>query len=152
MIVGHFRAILFPALCLASNFFCLDGANGQTGSIDNYVEDSSARSEAEELFKKANELYLKKDYDAVLPLLDRCLSLKENALGRDDPQVADLLLMIAGVYQEKGDSSRALPYLQRSLGIKEKVFGKDSPEVGVTFTGLASFTPRVVSSSGRFRT
>jgi CHAT domain-containing protein len=129
MIVGHFRAILFPAFCVSLNFFCLDGANGQTSSIDNYVEDSSVRSDAEQLFKKANELYLKKDYDAVLPLLDRCLSLKENALGRDDPQVADLLLMISGVYREKGDSTRALPYLQRSLAIKETVFGKDSTAV-----------------------
>ena len=129
MIVGRFRAILFQAFCLSLNFFCLDGAIGQTNPIDNYVEDRSVRSEAEELFKKANELYLKKDYDAVLPLLDRCLSLKENALGRDDPQVADLLLMISGVYREKGDSARALPYLQRSLAIKETVFGKDSTAV-----------------------
>ena len=66
-----------------------------------------------------------------MPLLDRCLLLKENALGRDDPQVADVLLVIGNVYRDKGDSARALPYLQRSLGIKEKVFGKDSPAVGL---------------------
>ena len=108
------------------NLAWLAGAIGQPYPIPNSAE---AKSETDQLFEKANELYLKKDYDAVLPLLDRCLSLKENALGRDDPQVADLLLMIGGVYREKGDSARALPYLQRSLGIKERVFGKDSTAV-----------------------
>src|SRR5438094_5962837 len=110
VIVGHFRAILFQAFCLALAFFCLDGANGQTNPIVNYVEDSPVRSETEQLFEKANELYLKKDYDAALPLLERILLLKENALGPDDPQVADVLSMIGGVYREKGDSARALPY------------------------------------------
>jgi len=101
-------------------------AIGQPYPIPNSAE---AKSETDQLFEKANELYLKKDYDAVLPLLDRCLLLKENALGRDDPQVADVLLAIGNVYRDKGDSARALPYLQRSLGIKEKVFGKDSAAV-----------------------
>ena len=136
MIVGHSRAILFQALCLALNFVCLGGANGQTNPIVNYVEDSPVRSETEQLLEKANELYAKKDYDAALPLLDRCLLLKENALGRHDPQVADVLYTIGGVYREKGDSARALPYLQRSLGIKEKVFGKDSPELATILAML----------------
>ena len=131
VIVGRFRAILFQALCLALTFVCLDGANGQTNPIVNSAEDNPVRSETDQLFEKANELYLKKDYDAALPLLDRCLLLKENALGRDDPQVADVLLLIGDVYREKGDSARALPYLQRSLGIKERVFGKDSTAVGL---------------------
>jgi CHAT domain-containing protein len=125
VIVGHFRAILFQALCLALNFVCLVDANGQTNPIVNYVEDS----ETDQLLEKANELYAKKDYEAALPLLDRCLLLKENALGRDDPQVVAILDLIGDAYREKGDSTRALPYLQRSLAIKEKVFGKNSPEL-----------------------
>ena len=91
MIVGHFRAILFQALCLALTFVCLAAAIGQTNPILNSAEESPATSEIDQLFEKANELYAKKDYDAALPLLDRCLLLKENALGRDDPQVADVL-------------------------------------------------------------
>jgi CHAT domain-containing protein/Tfp pilus assembly protein PilF len=126
VITRRFRAILFQSLCLALNLVWLAQAIGQPYAIPNSAE---AKSEADQLLEKANELYLKKDYDAVLPLLDRCLSLKENALGRDDPQVADLLLMIGGVYREKGDSARALPYLQHSLSIKEKVLGKDSTAV-----------------------
>ena len=66
-------------------------AIGQPYPIPNSAE---AKSEIEQLFEKANELYGKKDYDAALPLLDRCLLLAENALGRDDPQVADVLFMI----------------------------------------------------------
>ena len=60
----------------------------------------------------------KKDYDAALPLLDRCLLLKENALGRDDPQVADILSMIGGVYWGKGDcaSDAVSPAFFRNQG------------------------------------
>ena len=72
MIIRRFGAILLQSLCLALPFFCLDGANGQPYPIPNSAE---AKSETDQLFEKANELYLKKDYDAVLPLLDRCLLL-----------------------------------------------------------------------------
>ncbi len=138
MITRRVRAILLQSLCLALTFFCLDGANGQTDPIVNSVEDNPVRSETDELLQKANELYAKKDYDAVLPLLDRCLLLKENALGRDDPQVADVLYMIGRVCREKGDSTRALPYFQRSLKIKETFFGKDSPELTMTLASLGA--------------
>ncbi len=92
MIIRRVRAILLQSLCLALNLVWLAQAIGQPYPIPNSAE---AKSETDQLFEKANELYLKKDYDAVLPLLDRCLLLKENALGRDDPQVADVLLAIA---------------------------------------------------------
>jgi len=84
VIVGRFKAIHFQALCLALNFVCLVGALGQTNPNDNYVGDNPVRSEADQLLEKVDELNAKKDYDAALPLLDRCLLLKENALGRDD--------------------------------------------------------------------
>ena len=126
MIIRSVRAILLQSFCLALNLVWLAEAIGQPYPIPNSTE---AQSETEQLFEKANELYLKKDYDAALPLLERILLLKENALGPDDPQVADVLSMIGGVYREKGDSARALPYLQRSLGIQERVFGKDSTAV-----------------------
>ena len=131
VIVGHFRAILFQALCLALNFVCLAAAIGQTNPIVKSAEESPATSETEQLFEKANELYAKKDYDAALPLLERCLLLEENDLGRDDPQVADILIMIGRRLSGEGRLGASLPYLQRSLGIKEKVFGKDSPELTI---------------------
>ena len=110
MIVGHFRAILFQALCLALTFVCLAAAIGQTNPISNSAEESPATSETDQLFEKANELYAKKDYDAALPLLDRCLLLTENALGRDDPQVADVLYMIGRRLSGEGrpDASAAV--------------------------------------------
>ena len=129
MIVGHFRAILFQALCLALTFVCLAAAIGQTNPILKSAEESPATSEIEQLFEKANELSAKEDYDAALPLFERILSLAENDLGRDDPQVGDILMIIGRLYRLKGDSTRALPYLKRSLGIKKSVFGKNSPEL-----------------------
>ncbi|HWX17457.1 MAG TPA: tetratricopeptide repeat protein [Chthoniobacterales bacterium] len=134
MIIRRVRAILLQSLCLALSLVWLAQAIGQPYLIPNSAE---AKSETEQLFEKANELYLKKDYDAALPLLDRCLLLKENALGRDDPQVAFVLDLIGGAYRDRGDPARALPYLQRSLAIKEKVFGKDSPELTLILSLLA---------------
>src|SRR5260370_15087264 len=138
VIGGHFRAILFQGLCLALNFVCLVGARGQTDPIVNAVEGNPVTPETEQLIEKANELYAKKDYDAVLPLLDRCLLLKENALGRDDPQVADVLFMIGNVWSAKRDPARALSYFQRSLAIKETCFGKDSPELTTILMSLGA--------------
>ena len=93
MIVGHFRAILFQALCLALTFVCLAAANGQTNPILKSAEESPATREIDQLFEKATELNAKKDYDALLPLLKRILSRAENDLGPDNPQVADVLFI-----------------------------------------------------------
>jgi tetratricopeptide (TPR) repeat protein len=133
VIIRRVRAILLQALCLALNLVWLAQAIGQPYLTPNSAE---AKSETDQLLEKANELYAKKEYDAALPLLDRCLLLKENALGRDDPQVADVLFMIGDVCLEKGDSTRALLYLQRSLEIKETFFGKDSPELTTILMAL----------------
>ena len=136
MIIRRVRAILLQSLCLALNLVWLAQAIGQPYPIPNSAE---AKSEADQLLKKVDELNAKKDYDAALPLLDRCLLLKENALGPDDPQVADVLEMIGGAYWDKGDPKRALPYFQRSLKIKEAFFGKDSPELKITL-GMLGLT------------
>ena len=72
MIIRRVRAILLQSLCLSLNLVWLAQAIGQPYPIPNSAE---AKSETDQLFEKANELYLKKDYDAVLPLLDRCLLL-----------------------------------------------------------------------------
>ena len=129
VIVRRARAIFIQALCLALNFVCLAEAISQTNSILNSTDVKSVKSEADQLLQSADELCRKKDYDAALPLLDRCLSLKEKGLGRDDQQIGEISFLIGGLYREKGEWTRALPYLQRSLGIKEKLLGKDSPEL-----------------------
>jgi tetratricopeptide (TPR) repeat protein len=136
VIIRRVRAILLQALCLALNLVWLAEASGQPYAIPNSAE---AKSEADQLLEKVDELNAKKDYDAALPLLDRCLLLKENALGPDDPQVAEVLEMIAGAYWDKGDTKRALPYFQRSLKIKETFFGKDSPKLTITL-GMLGLT------------
>jgi CHAT domain-containing protein len=133
VIIRRFRAILLQSLCLALNLVWLAQALGQPYPIPNSAEEES---EIEQLFKRANELYGKKDYDAVFSLLDRGLLLAEQAWGRDDPRVGDISFMIGAAFVGKKEAARAIPYFQRSLGIKEKFFGKDSPELTMLLASL----------------
>jgi hypothetical protein len=120
VIIRRVRAILLQSLCLALNLVWLAVAIGQPYPIRTSAE---AESELEQLFKQLNELDAKKEYDAAFSLLDRGLLLAEQAWGRDDPRVGDILFLIGTGFVRKSEAARAIPYLQRSLGIKEKFLG-----------------------------
>jgi hypothetical protein len=112
VIVGHFRAILFQALCLALTFVCLAAANGQTNPILKSAEESPATSEIDPLFKGGNELSAKKASDDELPLLNRILLLTE--MCRVEPIRRSLMsCLIIGEAYPRSETRRALPYLQR---------------------------------------
>jgi CHAT domain-containing protein/tetratricopeptide (TPR) repeat protein len=137
VIVGHFRAILFQALCLALNFVCLVGALCQTNPIVNSAEDKSyhppfwmwpgqeqnenPESSAAEITKwrkeanEADELWLKQDTVQGIPKFENLLPLTELVFGKDSKTVALVLFRTGLLYRKRGDFDRALPYIERSL-------------------------------------
>ena len=57
------------------------------------------------------------------------MAIRERALGRDHPDVAQSLNNLAGLYNTQGRYAEAEPLFQRSLAIAEKAFGGDHPHV-----------------------
>jgi CHAT domain-containing protein/Flp pilus assembly protein TadD len=68
----------------------------------------------------------------------RSLTLRENVLGGDHPEVAESLIATAAVQQLKSDFSQAEPSLQRALRIREKALQSDHLCVAQTQQQLAS--------------
>jgi CHAT domain-containing protein/tetratricopeptide (TPR) repeat protein len=64
--------------------------------------------------------------------------IEENALGRENPQLATSIYNLAGLYQEQGRYAEAEPLLKRSLAISEKAFGPEHPDVASSLNNLAS--------------
>src|SRR5262249_24541394 len=70
------------------------------------------------------------DIAGAKPLLERALTIRENAFGVEDLRVATSLFNLAMLLQAKDDLAGALPLLQRALTIREKLLG---PELLVVF-------------------
>ncbi|WP_020559052.1 tetratricopeptide repeat protein, partial [Thiofilum flexile] len=68
----------------------------------------------------------------ALPLYERSLAIREQALGKDHPEVATSLNNLAVLYESMGEYAKALTLYERSLAINEKVLGKNHPNTKIT--------------------
>jgi CHAT domain-containing protein/Tfp pilus assembly protein PilF len=93
--------------------------------------------EASELNQKVIELTNAGRYADAIPIAQRALTLRENALGRDHPDVATSLNNLAFLYVRQGRYAEAEPLYQRSLAIREKALGRDHPDVAISLNNLA---------------
>ena len=64
-------------------------------------------------------------YGQAEPPAQRSLELREKALGKDHPDVAESVTTLAGVYQAKSEFGKAEPLYQRALKIREKALKED---------------------------
>ena len=81
--------------------------------------------------------YVRDSWEAI-PLAERALTIRENALGPEHQDVAASLNNLAMLYSDMvGDHSRAEPLYQRSLAIKEKALGPEHPDVALRLNNLA---------------
>jgi CHAT domain-containing protein/Tfp pilus assembly protein PilF len=76
-------------------------------------------------------------YQAARALLERALSLKESALGREHPSVAVTLTTLADVHVKLNARDTATAFYERALAIREKVLGPTHPSVADTLESLA---------------
>src|SRR6516164_9057315 len=81
--------------------------------------------EAGELNKKVIELYNAGRYADAIPIAQQVLAIREKALGRDHPDVAQSLNNLATLYRNQGRYADAEPLYQRSLAIAEKALGHE---------------------------
>jgi CHAT domain-containing protein/Tfp pilus assembly protein PilF len=93
--------------------------------------------EAKQLNQQVLNLIEQGKYDEAIPLAQRSLTIRENILGTDHPDVATSLNNLAALYSKQGKYAQAEPLYQRSLAIKEKALGTDHPSVATSLNNLA---------------
>ena len=71
------------------------------------------------------------------PLFQRALSMREQVLGPDHPDVARTLHDLANLYRAQGKYLEADLLYRRALSIREQVLGPDHPLVAATLANLA---------------
>jgi tetratricopeptide (TPR) repeat protein len=76
-------------------------------------------------------------YHEAEPLIMRSLSIYENQLGEDHPEVATSLNNLAVLYYHQDKYDEAEPLFLRSLSIRENQLGEDHPDVAYSLNGLA---------------
>ncbi|XP_065919419.1 kinesin light chain-like [Dysidea avara] len=76
-------------------------------------------------------------HEVAVPLCKKTLQDLEKQYGRNHPDVASMMNILALVYREQGKVSEAIQLLNNSLAIKEKVFGHDQPSIATTLNNLS---------------
>ncbi|MBE5229121.1 MAG: tetratricopeptide repeat protein [Microcystis aeruginosa PMC 728.11] len=76
-------------------------------------------------------------YQQAVPYYEQCLTLSEQRLGKNHPDVATSLNNLAVLYSHQGKYPEAEPLLLRALAIREKQLGKEHPDVAYSLGGLA---------------
>lgn len=94
-------------------------------------------NEAKRLSEAVVKLFGEGKYDEALPLAKRAVEIREKALGRAHPLVADALVNLAEIYLAKRDYVAAESPLERVLKINEKDEGADTLSNSVILDKLA---------------
>ncbi len=89
------------------------------------------------LYKTAEYLRERAQYEQAEPLHQRALSIREQTLGSADPQVATSLHALATLYHQQGKYKQAAPLYQRALSIREQTLGSADPQVAASLNNLA---------------
>ena len=61
-------------------------------------------------------------------MFKRSLAIRETALGKDHPDIAQSLWWLARLYQKQGKTKEAEAMFKRSLAIYEQALGKNHPD------------------------
>jgi tetratricopeptide (TPR) repeat protein len=152
-------ALMQRALEISKNMGDVDGAT--LNNLAGIAEDQGRYAEAESLYRKAcsadeksggaNDLGLAtalanlgtlyRDHEqfdvrqAEIPLL-RALAIRENMLGKEHPETADIVSDLSLLYFYEKDFARAEQFALRALPIEEKAFGAGSLRVSTTLNRL----------------
>ncbi|MBV9711551.1 MAG: tetratricopeptide repeat protein [Ktedonobacteraceae bacterium] len=89
------------------------------------------------LHKTAMYLHQRGQLQEAEPLYQRVLQIREQALGSEEPLVAETLNWLAVLYQQQGKYAEAEPLFQRALQVQEQTLGSEHPGVAHTLHNLA---------------
>ncbi|MCW6036772.1 tetratricopeptide repeat protein [Spirulina subsalsa FACHB-351] len=102
--------------------------------------------EAEQLNQQVIQLYQAGNYEAAIPLMERVLTLRQQVLGTQHPDVANSLNNLAFLYEAQGRYSEAEPLYLQALESRKRLWGTEHPDVATSLNNLAG----LYSSQGRY--
>ena len=108
--------------------------------------------EARRLSAESTQLYGAGQYAAALPLAQRALVLREQALGPTHPEVAETLSILGLLYLAQGQYAQAEPLLHRALamaGAESQVMTLWSVEDDATRALMVAYYRRLQAGEGR---
>jgi TonB family protein len=108
---------------------------GATQPVES-AEQAAARKEADSLSRKVVELYNEGKLDEALPLAEKALTIREQALPANDRRIADALANVASLRVAKGETDKAEKLYIRALAIYEATGAQDSAVVVTMLTRL----------------
>ena len=76
-------------------------------------------------------------YSQALPWCERCLSVCQERLGGEHPDIASSLNDLAYFYNRQGRYEEAKPLYLEALEMRKKLLGEEHPEVAASLTNLA---------------
>lgn len=100
-------------------------------------EREKALRRAEELDQQVEALYGRGEYEEATTIARESLALREQALGKDHPEVATSVHNLAWLLRTQGAYDTARPLFERALAIREKALGPDHPQVATSLNHLA---------------
>jgi tetratricopeptide (TPR) repeat protein len=77
------------------------------------------------------------DFDRAEQLLKRALSLREQALPKDHPDLASSLHNLGWVYHDRGDYRQGLKYYERAYALRKRLLGPENPATVTSMFNLA---------------
>ncbi len=101
----------------------------QTTSPSSFNQ-SADLAEAEQLDRQISQLNIQGRQSEAIALAQRALTIYEQVLGQEHPDVAISLDTLADLYLSQKNYSQAEPLYQRALAIREKML-KQEPRIGV---------------------
>lgn len=97
-----------------------------------------AAGQADDLNREVEALYQCGQYADAIPLAEKSLALREQALGPEHPDTAKSLNSLAELYRAMGAYGKAEPLYDRALAIDEKSLGPEHPQTAISLNNLAA--------------
>lgn len=120
-------------------------------SLQNLVRQREKDAKPEPLAQAQNRLaalyFAQAQYAKAEPLAQRALELREKALGKDHPDVAESLATLAEVARGKSEFAKAEPLYQRALKVREKALKEDHICVAQSANQLAGLYKQMAAYS-----
>ncbi|SEH98014.1 tetratricopeptide repeat protein [Akkermansia glycaniphila] len=76
-------------------------------------------------------------YTRALPLFEKALRIREDALGDSHPDTVISYNNLASLYNCQGDYTRAQPFYEKALQIREDALGECHPDTATSYNNLA---------------
>ena len=103
---------------------------------------TQAASDIKEADRQFEKLYSKGNYDEAITIGESLLELREKELGREHPEVSQLLVRLAALYRATGDVAKAEAAYLRAIANGEKSLGPNHTSVGAALERFACLKRR----------